>query len=147
MDRSFVHNKHGWVIPNENGNLAKCGGPAICQSCRKDAELQFNRFREVFTDIAASEEYTQVRSLAAHKEQVMNATNLRNDELCKAALRFALDNLMGVILDPNQVPMLTDVKYDTWYLVSKDARGRLTITPVNAGQLEHGTVIRTPTLG
>jgi hypothetical protein len=147
MDRSFTHNGHGWVIPNENGNLAKCGGPAICQSCRKDAELQFNKFREVFTDIAASEEYTEVRSLAAHKEQVMNATNKRNDALCKTALRFALDNLVGVVLDPNLIPELAEVKYDSFYLVSKDKHGRLTITPLAAGQLEHGTVIRTPTLG
>ena len=30
---------HGHVIPNENGALARCGGPAICKECA----LEFSR--------------------------------------------------------------------------------------------------------
>lgn len=146
MYRDFIPNGHGWVIPNASGDVAKCGGPAICQSCRKDAEQVFALHKAVFIDIIRqTPEYQD--SLMNHKSQVMDATNKRNDALCKAGLRFALDNFMGVVLDPNMIPELTDVKYDSFYLVSKDAHGRLTITPLAAGQLEHGTVIRTPTFG
>jgi hypothetical protein len=27
---------HGWVVPNENGLKARCGGPAICSQCAKE---------------------------------------------------------------------------------------------------------------
>ena len=31
---------HGHVIPNPNGNLARCGGTAFCQTCKAElAEL------------------------------------------------------------------------------------------------------------
>ena len=28
---------HGWVYPRADGRKAKCGGPAICQPCARDA--------------------------------------------------------------------------------------------------------------
>lgn len=27
---------HGWVIMNDNGLKARCGGPAICKECQKE---------------------------------------------------------------------------------------------------------------
>lgn len=27
---------HGWVFPRDDGAVAKCGGPKICQECAKD---------------------------------------------------------------------------------------------------------------
>lgn len=146
MSRTFEHNRHGWVIPNENGNVAKCGGPAACESCRADLEQQYKSFQREFNSIVMeTPEYRD--SLMHHKAQVMDATNKRNDELCKAALRYALDHFVGVIINPKEVPALSDVDYDTWYLVAKDRHGRLTITPTAANQLQHGTIIKVPSLG
>lgn len=28
---------HGWVTPNPNGTRARCGGPAICRECQREA--------------------------------------------------------------------------------------------------------------
>lgn len=28
---------HGWVTPNPGGVVARCGGPALCSVCRKEA--------------------------------------------------------------------------------------------------------------
>lgn len=28
---------HGWVKPNPDGSKARCGGPAICPTCRSEA--------------------------------------------------------------------------------------------------------------
>lgn len=27
---------HGWVTPNQNGVVARCGGPGMCEQCRKE---------------------------------------------------------------------------------------------------------------
>lgn len=31
---------HGWVFPMPGGVKARCGGPAICPACAKDATLR-----------------------------------------------------------------------------------------------------------
>jgi hypothetical protein len=28
---------HGWVTPNPNGAKARCGGPALCSECYREA--------------------------------------------------------------------------------------------------------------
>lgn len=28
---------HGWVTPNPDGSKARCGGPAICPPCSREA--------------------------------------------------------------------------------------------------------------
>ena len=30
---------HGWVVPNPDGSKARCGGPALCLDCAKEARL------------------------------------------------------------------------------------------------------------
>jgi hypothetical protein len=30
---------HGWVFRNANGVVARCGGPALCSACARDAAL------------------------------------------------------------------------------------------------------------
>lgn len=31
---------HGWVAPRQDGNKARCGGPSICELCRREAEYE-----------------------------------------------------------------------------------------------------------
>lgn len=29
---------HGWVVPNANGTVAKCGGPSLCRTCQEEQD-------------------------------------------------------------------------------------------------------------
>lgn len=30
---------HGWVTPNADGSVARCGGPKICKECQREAGI------------------------------------------------------------------------------------------------------------
>ena len=30
--------RHGHVIPNEDGSLARCGGPSLCSECKSELD-------------------------------------------------------------------------------------------------------------
>lgn len=37
---------HGHVIPNKDGSVARCGGPAICSECAREQAAENARIRK-----------------------------------------------------------------------------------------------------
>jgi hypothetical protein len=35
---------HGWVVPNEDGSLARCGGPGICKTCQEEMKEKLTEY-------------------------------------------------------------------------------------------------------
>lgn len=52
---------HGWVTPNEDGSKARCGGPAICSVCWREAHPGVSPKEQLATLLGVPEGETGVR--------------------------------------------------------------------------------------
>jgi hypothetical protein len=41
---------HGWVIPNKDGSVARCGGPGMCGACMRELAALRNETRQGLTN-------------------------------------------------------------------------------------------------
>ena len=39
MFKTVKYENHGWVFPNTNGVVVKCGGPALCSQCKLEEKI------------------------------------------------------------------------------------------------------------
>lgn len=58
---------HGWVIPNKNGGVARCGGPAFCPECA--LELVQNLTPKERAKQLSPEELREVRVFTKYGEK------------------------------------------------------------------------------
>lgn len=70
---------HGWVVPNPDGLLAKCGGPSLCAVCAAE-KAQYDASRLMVADMIAPA-VSDAQELKAHMQEV--------DAYCRAAASAA----------------------------------------------------------
>jgi len=89
---------HGWVVPNPDGSLAKCGGPLVCAECASE-KAQYNASRIRVADMIAPA-VSDAQDLVEHMALVRTLTrgmpmNVTIDNQL-AAIEASARRLMGL---------------------------------------------------